>query len=189
MSDDPAAETSAIVLEYLAHGHGSGDRRRYDTGPLAQAIDVDRFRLYELVLEDGADVSIGDEVSLRPRESGIEEFREIGHGDLSSGAETELEYVVEETIEDNPGRFVEVYNEAQPITLRLHQLNLLPGIGDKLRDDILDARKRQPFEDFVDVAERVPGLHDPMGVIRDRILEELAGDDVKYALFRDDGPY
>lgn len=188
MSDAAEAETTVIVLDYLAHGHGS-DGRRFDSGPLAQAIDVDHMRLYELNLTDDSDASIGDRLTLRPRDDGIEEFREIGYSDLSTGAETELEYVIEETVEGDPERFVTVYNEAQPITLRLHQLNLLPGIGDKLRDDILDARKRQPFADFVDVADRVSGLHDPISVIQDRILEELRGDDIKYALFRDDGPF
>lgn len=186
---DAADETTAIVLDYLAHGRGSDDRARFDQGPLAHAIDVDRFRLYELVLDDDAGVTIGDTVSLRPREESIEEFREIAYDDLSGGAASELEYVVEEAIEADPERFVRVYNEAQPITLRLHQLNLLPGIGDKLRDDILDARKRSPFTDFEDLDERVSGLHDPPGIIRDRVLEELRGDDVKYALYRDDGPY
>ncbi len=186
MSDAPD-ETSALVLDYLPHG--GDDRRRFDSGPLAQALDPDQFRLYELVLADGADVSIGDDVGLRPREDAVEEFREIEFDDLSRGAQAELEYVLDELLEDDPARFVTVFNEAQPITLRLHQLNLLPGIGDKLRDDILDARERAPFEDFADVEERVSGLHDPQEVIRDRMLAELRGDDIKYALFRDGGPY
>ncbi len=186
---DASDETTAIVLDYLPHGGSGDDRRRFDSGPLAQAIDGDQFRLYELVLADGADVSIGDVVQLRPREASVEEFREIEFDDLSSGAQSELEYVIDELMEADPDRFVAVYNEAQPITLRLHQLNLLPGIGDKLRDDILEARKREPFEDFADVEERVPGLHDPRGVFRERILQELRDEDVKYALFRDGGPY
>lgn len=188
MSDAPD-ETSAIVLDYLPHGRGGDERQRFGQGALAQAIDIGGFRLYELVLEDDADVSIGDEVLLRPRETGIEEFREINYDALSSGAEAELEYVVEEAIDADPERFVRVFNEGQPITLRLHQLNLLPGIGDKLRDDILDARKREPFTDFVDLSERVPGLHNPKEVLQDRMLTELRGEDVKYALFREDGPY
>lgn len=186
---DATDTTRAIVLDYLPHGRGADDHRRFDHGSLAHALNTDQFRLYELVLVDGADINIGDTVTLRPRDEEIEEFREIPYDELSSGATTELEYVIEETLEANPDRFIRVYNEAQPITLRLHQLNLLPGIGDKLRDDILDARKRRPFADYLDVAERISGIHDPMQVLQDRILEELQDDDVKYALFRDNGPY
>ena len=83
--------------------------------------------------------------------------------------------------------FVDYYNDAQPITLRLHQLNLLPGIGKKLRNDILDERKRKPFETFDELAERIDGLHNPREVLVERILEELQEDDLKYQLFVRDG--
>jgi putative nucleotide binding protein len=87
---------------------------------------------------------------------------------------------------------VDFYNDAQPITLRLHQLNLLPGIGKKLRNNVLDERKRGPFESFAELEERVSGLHRPREVLVERILEELREDDLKYKTFvrtpdRDDG--
>jgi putative nucleotide binding protein len=62
-------------------------------------------------------------------------------------------------------------------------LNLLPGIGKKLRNNILDARKRGPFESFEDLEERVSGLHRPKEVLVERILEELRDDDLKYKTF------
>ena len=78
---------------------------------------------------------------------------------------------------------MDFYNDAQPITLRLHQLNLLPGIGKKLRNSILDERKRKPFEDFDDLTERVAGLHRPKEILAERILEELREEDLKYRIF------
>ncbi|MFB6297765.1 MAG: DUF655 domain-containing protein, partial [Salinirussus sp.] len=75
------------------------------------------------------------------------------------------------------------YNEAQPITLRLHQLNLLPGIGKKLRNSILDERKRRPFGSFDDLESRISGLHDPEGVLVERIIEEIREEDLKYRIF------
>jgi len=86
-------------------------------------------------------------------------------------------------VADNEQRFVDFYNEAQPITLRLHQLNLLPGIGKKLRNGILDERKRRPFGSFDDLEARVEGLHDPEAVIVERVLEELRETDLKYRTF------
>lgn len=189
MTDAEAAETTAIVLDYLPHGRSSNDRPRYEQVPLAQALGVEDFRLFELVLEDEHEISIGEEMIVRPPTSPVSEFREVSYEGLSTGAGSEVEYVVRELVEGNEDRFVALYNEAQPITLRLHQLNLLPGIGDKLRDDILDARKRQPFEDFGDLEERINGLHDPEGIVVDRILEELQNADLKYYLFVGGGPY
>jgi putative nucleotide binding protein len=115
--------------------------------------------------------------------------RIIDHDDLSQGAQNELEYAVEDLVTAQEGRFVDFYNEAQPITLRLHQLNLLPGIGKKLRNNILDARKRGPFEDVEDLTERVSGLHRPKEKLVERILEELREEDLKYKTFvgREDG--
>ena len=62
-------------------------------------------------------------------------------------------------------------------------MNLLPGIGKKLRNTILDERKRKPFESFEDLHERVSGLHNPKEVLVDRIQEELRDDDLKYRIF------
>jgi putative nucleotide binding protein len=141
------------------------------------------FRLYERVVGGGAEPRIGDDIDVDPPADGIEAVRAVGYDDLPSGAKSELEYVVEDVIESDEKHFVDIYNEAQPITLRLHQLNLLPGIGKKLRNSILDERKRRPFESFEDLEERVPGLHNPQQILLDRILEELRDRDLKYRLF------
>ena len=143
------------------------------------------FRLYETTFIEGTDVSIGDRLVLAPTEEReeIDAFREVGFSDLSNTARNELEYAIEAIMEADPQRFLAVYNEAGPISLRLHQLNLLPGIGQKLRDAILDARKRGPFDSFEGVADRVDGLHRPREIIAERILEELEDESVKYRLF------
>ncbi|MFB6138622.1 MAG: DUF655 domain-containing protein, partial [Halobacteriaceae archaeon] len=90
---------------------------------------------------------------------------------------------VEEIVEADERRFVDFYNEAQPVTTRLHSLDLLPGIGETLRNNVIDARKRGPFESFEDLEERVSGLHDPESVLVERILDELREEDLKYRLF------
>jgi putative nucleotide binding protein len=143
--------------------------------------------LLELTITDDADVSIGDRIVLAPDDERevVGRIREVDYDDLSNAAHSELEYVVEEVVDRNERRFVDFYNEAQPITLRLHQLNLLPGIGKKLRNDVLDERKRAPFESFEELEDRISGLHDPKGVLVDRILEELRDEDLKYRTFVD----
>ncbi|MFC7115303.1 DUF655 domain-containing protein [Natronoarchaeum sp. GCM10025703] len=188
MSDATGEESTlrhAVVLDHLPHGLPGDERPQYDTPSAAYAVGEKDFYLYELLFDDDSDVSIGDRIVVSPAEEreSIDQLRTVEYDDLSSGAQSELDYVVEDIVDENEQRFVDFYNEAQPITLRLHQLNLLPGIGKKLRNTLLDERKRKPFESFEEVEDRVSGLHDPEGVIVDRILEELREDELKYRTF------
>ncbi|WP_435114944.1 DUF655 domain-containing protein [Halolamina sp. C58] len=175
----------AVVLDHLPYGRPDDDRPQHQKPEIAYAVGEQAFDLFELTLTDGADVSIGDRIVVAPdadREL-VQRYREIDHDDLSRGAEQELDYVIEEIVERHPDRFLEYFNEAQPLTLRLHQLNVLPGIGEKLRDDILESRKREgPFESFEELEERISGLHDAKGTVVERIIEELT-EDVKYRAF------
>ena len=177
----------AVILDHLPHGRADNNRPRHQRDPLAYGLGERDFRLYELTLDADADIdiSIGDRVVVGPTEARelVDEFRQISYADLSNTAQNEVEYAVEDIIKTNERRFVDFYNDAQPITLRLHQLNLLPGIGKKLRNNILDQRKRGPFESFDEIEERVAGLHHPSSVLKDRILEELHEDDLKYNVF------
>lgn len=184
MSDDDPAQ--AVVLDVLAHGRSDDDRPGYQREPVCYAVGTADFQLYELTFEGPPAVSIGDHIDIEPLADldDVVSRERIGYDDLPAGAQTELDYVVEEIVDANAQHFVDYYNEAQPVSLRLHQLNLLPGIGDKLRDGILDARKRGgPFNSFEDLEARVDGLHDPQQVVIDRIIEELTEPEMKYYLF------
>ena len=181
--DDDAAPTTAVVLDFLPRGRPEDDRPQYQKSPVAFAVGEDDFRLVEIALTDDAGVNIGDRVEIDPPGENVEALRDVDYDALSSTAESELEYAVNEIIDSDEQRFVDFYNDAQPITTRLHVLNLLPGIGKKLRNNVLDERKRKPFESFEDVEERVSGLHDPRGVLVERIMEELQEEDLKYRIF------
>jgi putative nucleotide binding protein len=180
--DESAGEPTGVVLDVLPHGRTEDDRPQYQKDPLAYALDSEDFALYELVLSESSGVSIGDAVDVTDAPF-VERVNRIEYDDLPSGASSELDYVVEDVVEANERRFVDFYNDAQPITLRLHQLNLLPGIGKKLRNNILDQRKRQPFESFAELEDRIGGLHNPQEVLVERIIEELREDDLKYRIF------
>lgn len=182
MSEPASGEGStAVVLDYLPRGRSDDDRPQYKKQPVAYTLDEEAFTLSELVLEEDADVGIGDRVG--DETEGIVRERRVGFDDLPSGGRSELEYAVEEIVDRNEREFVDYYNEAQPITLRLHQLNLLPGIGKKLRNNILDERKRGPFTSFEDLETRISGLHNPKEVLVERILEEVRDDELKYRTF------
>jgi putative nucleotide binding protein len=191
MSDDESAEGTgsreAVVLDFLPHGRTEDDRPQYQKQPLAYAMGIDDFHLYELVVDADADIGIGDPIDVAAADF-IERWHDVAYEDLPSGAASELEYAVEDLVDEAEERFVDFYNDAQPITLRLHQLNLLPGIGKKLRNTILDERDRRPFGSFEDLEARVSGLHNPREVLVERIMEELREEDLKYRTFvRHDG--
>ncbi|MFW5977785.1 MAG: DUF655 domain-containing protein [Halohasta sp.] len=176
--------THAVVLDYLPHGRSDDNRPQYQKAAVAYALTEDSFDLLELTLTDEADINIVDRVAVEPPDDEqIDTVREIDYDELTSSAESELEYAIEAIIDADEQRFVDFYNEAQPITLRLHQLNLLPGIGKKLRNKVIDTRKRGPFESFEDLSDRVGGLHRPKEVLIERIQEELRDDDLKYKIF------
>jgi len=193
MSDDEPADSDdeglvAVVLDVLPHGRAEDDRPQYQKQPLVYAMGIGGFDLLECVVEDTEDVAIGDRIDVADA-AFVEHCNHVDYDDLPSGAAAELDYAVEDLVAAEEERFVDFYNDAQPITLRLHQLNLLPGIGKKLRNNILDEREGRPFQSFRDLEERVSGLHNPEEVLVERILEELREEDLKYRTFvqRDDG--
>jgi len=187
MSDQSDSESVvAVVLDYLAHGNASDGRQHFSESAVVYAVGKPEFGLYECSLEDDSEITIGDRVPIDPpaaRAPGLDSVTETTYDGLSGGAQSELDYAVEEVVEAETARFIGFFNDAQPISLRQHQLNLLPGIGSKLRDTILDERKRSPFESFEDLESRVDGLHDPNSVVVERILEEIRDTDVKYHIF------
>jgi putative nucleotide binding protein len=170
-----------VLLDVLPNGRPDDDRPPSRKSPVAYGLGTDSFRLYELSLDEDADVSVSDRLGVDGPAVG--RYREVSYDGLTRNAAAEVEYAVEEIVDGDEARFVDFYNEAGPITLRLHQLNLLPGVGKQLRNNVLDERKRGPFESFDEVSERVSGLHRPREVIVERIVEEIREDDLKYRTF------
>jgi putative nucleotide binding protein len=176
-------QVPAVVLDYLPHGRADDDRPQHQKPALVYALGIEEFRLFEVTLEEDVSLTITDRFDAEPSDDLVTNVREIEYEGLSGAAQSELEHAIRDVVESNERRFVDFYNDAQPITLRLHQLNLLPGIGKKLRNNVLEQRKRKPFESFEDLEDRVSGLHDPKEVLVERILEELREDDLKYRTF------
>ena len=94
---------------------------------------------------------------------------------LTSTAKAELEYVVKDLVVKNEPFFVEFFNKAQPLTMRMHQLELLPGLGKKHMWEILEQRDETVFESFEDLRKRVKLMPDPTKAIIKRVMQELKG--------------
>src|SRR3989344_148007 len=101
---------------------------------------------------------------------------------LTQTAKNELPFVVEKIVENNEPIFIEFFNKAGPISLRAHQLEVLPGVGKKHAAEIIKAREEKLFESFDDIKTRVTAISDPKKTIVNRILAELEGKD-RFRLF------
>ncbi len=183
-------EEYAIILDYLPLGYVKQGIPTFKRKPVAQAIGKEEFTLLELIPKENVNLDIHQKVYIGSgkRDEIARVNRRLKYEDLTATAKVELDYVIEEIIKAKEDKFVEFFNEAGPISTRLHQLELLPGIGKKHMWDILNARKEKPFQSFDDIKKRVTMLSDPVKIISKRILLELdaTGDKKgkrKYVLF------
>lgn len=170
-----------MVLEFLEHGHSDGRDDR-----VAQGIGKDNYSLLEVVMREDERPKGGEELYIGDGDRDKVEFikRRIGYDELTGNAQKELKYVLQELISQKEDEFVKFFNEATPVTPRRHAFELLPGIGTKHMQALLDEREKEEFESFEDIKERVPSVPDPQETVNDRILEELKGE-TKNKLFVD----
>ncbi|MEM2916420.1 MAG: DUF655 domain-containing protein [Candidatus Woesearchaeota archaeon] len=179
-------EEFAIVLDFLPHGYPFDPRPSHKKSPIVQAIGKNHFTLLELVpkkevfLQPLTEVYIGE----GKRDQIHHIVGKLPMEKLTATAKTELEFVVKDLVHKNEQRFVDFINTARPLTTRMHQLELLPGVGKKHMWEILEEREKQPFKSFNDLKERVKLMPDPEKAIIKRILAELSGTE-KHKVFVD----
>jgi putative nucleotide binding protein len=171
----------ALVLDFLAHGHHGMERSQ----PVAQVVGESYFSLLEVIVRDDVSLKIEDRVYIGDaKRDEVKYIRgRIEFSDLTVAAKEELTDIIENMIKKNPDKFLEFFNKSGPITTRLHQIELLPGIGKRHLWAIINERKVKPFESFEDLKKRVPLLPDPERMVIKRILEELENHDEKYRIF------
>lgn len=170
----------AVVLDFLARGH-YGMRR---SEPMAQVIGEMYFSLLEVITREDLALKPDDRVYIGDgKRKDIKYIRKrINYEELTVAAKEELSETVEKIVVKNPGMFLEFFNRSGPVTTRLHQLELLPGIGKRHLWAIITERKKNPFESFKDLKKRVALLPNPEKLIVRRILSELENKD-RYRIF------
>ncbi len=173
-------EEHARVIDFLPDGRAFERERE----PVAQLVGEKYFTLFEVVVKRGAQCALGQRLYIgKDARTEVEKIRKrVEFNDLTATARNELLLVIKNIIHDREAEFVNIFNKAGPISIRLHQLELLPGIGKKHLKEILEAREEKPFESFKDIQSRVSLLPDPTNLLQTRISEELHGD-AKYYLF------
>ena len=179
-------EENAIVLDFLPNGYALDDRPMYMKTPIAQVLGREHFVLLELVPKRGVHLQLYEEVYIGEgkRDKIHHIVGKIPSSKLTRTADSELEFVVRDIIKNNEKQFVDFFNNARPLSTRMHQIELLPGVGKKHMWEIINAREEKPFENFKDLKKRVKLIPDPEKLIVKRILEELEGTE-KHRLFVD----
>jgi putative nucleotide binding protein len=172
---DKKYEEFAYVLDFLPRGKSSVIKGR--EGPMVQAIGEDRLTLLELLAMEDQGFTPGEKVKIgkEGREKIVSVLGKLAYEELSPEARASLPTVVENLVKQNEKRYVAYFNELQPLTPRLHGLELIPGIGKTFMKEIVETREKEPFSSFDDIQKRV-GLREPAKMVSKRIVEELAGD-------------
>jgi putative nucleotide binding protein len=153
---------------------------------IAQAIGQERFVLLELVPKKGIHLQPYEEVYIGEgkREKIHHIIGRLPTDKLTQTAKSELNLVIKDIVKKNEKQYIDFFNKASPLTTRMHQLELLPGLGKKHMWEILDARKEKEFESFDDIKKRVKLMPDPEKAIIKRILKEISGAE-KHRVFVD----
>jgi len=166
-------EEYAYVLDFIHHSKSITVKER--EGPMVQAIGEGWSTLLEVLAMNKVSFEFGERICIarEGRTKVISVLGRLEYKDLTNDAKNELPMVCEKMVKENEKKYVAYFNELQPVTPRLHALELIPGIGKTLMRQILDEREKKPFESFDDIQKRV-GLRDPAKLIAKRLVEEIS---------------
>ncbi len=167
-------EEFAYVLDFIQRGRSSIIKGR--EGPIVQVLGEERLTLLELLAVENEDFETGEKLRIgrEGRAKILSVFGKLAYEDLTSEAKAQLLGVCEIIVKNNEAKYVAYFNELQPLTPRLHGLELIPGIGKTFMKTIIELREKQPFTSFDDIQNRV-GLREPAKLVAKRIAEELTG--------------
>ena len=166
-------EENAIVLDYLPYGYPMAQGSKMT--PIAQAIGEKTLALPELIPRRGLRLEPKEKVYIGPekRDKIYYIAGRLKKDKLTEAAKIQLQEFVELIVAEQEEKFVDFFNSAQAMNTRMHQLELLPGLGKKHTKEILEAREDKPFKSFDEIKERVSSIPDPKKAIEKRLLEEI----------------
>ena len=168
-------EEYAYILDYVQSGKSSLVKMR--EGLIIQAIGEEHLTLLELLGIRNEKFSIGERVYIgkEGRAKILSVLGRIDYEHLTSSAKNELQSIVEKIVSENESRFIDYFNSAQPMTPRVHSLELIPGIGKTYMKSILQEREKKKFISFIDLQDRT-GLRDASKHLAKRIYDEISGE-------------
>ena len=168
-------EEHAYVLDYVERGKSTTVRGR--EGIIVTAIGEDRLTILEILGVPDSSFEVGERIFIgkEGRTKVLSVLGKMEYSKISNSAQSELDAVVDTIVTNNEKRFIDYLNNAQPLTPRIHALELIPGIGKTYMRSILEEREKKKFENFADLQERI-GFKEPVKQISKRIMEEVTGE-------------
>ena len=168
-------EEYAYVLDFVERGKSSTVRGRQ--GIILTALGEDRLTLLEVLGAENSTFDVGERIYIgkQGRTKVQSVLGKLDYVKISQTAQSEISGVVEKIVIQNEKRFIDYLNNCQPLTPRIHALELIPGIGKTYMKVMLEEREKRKFESFEDLQKRV-GLKDPIKHIAKRVMEEISGE-------------
>jgi putative nucleotide binding protein len=178
-----ALPTGTIVYILDIMEHGSPSSQRGQATPIIQAIETPGFNLFEMSYNRSQEIRVQEKVVIDNMGSSKigKVRRRLKYQGLTQTAKDLLLSTLELHVTDSEQLYLAFLNNAQSLTKKRHQLNLLPGVGEKLMWDILKERETKKFESFDDFDTRVKVKI--KSLIAKRILNEIIDDEQKHYLF------
>ena len=175
LTSEKRYEEFAYVLDFLPEGKSIVIKGR--EGPIIQAIGEERLTLLELLAVEDRDFDLGEKLRIgrEGRDKIVSVLGKLTYEDLTPEAKSQLSGVCEAIVKSREAKYVAYFNDLQPLTPRLHGLELIPGIGKTFMKIIVDQREKRPFVSFEDIQERT-GLREPAKLVAKRVVEEISGD-------------
>ncbi|MFC1710698.1 DUF655 domain-containing protein [Nanoarchaeota archaeon] len=173
-------EEYAIILEYLPNGYPLEKKMM----PIAQAVGENKLTLLELVPRRGISLEIGEKVYIGEgkRDKIYYILGRLHREKITEPAKEQLQEFINRIVKEKEKEFVAFFNKAEAINKRIHQVELLPGLGKKHMQEILKQRSEKEFTSFEDMKKRIQNLPDPEKAVEKRILQELTNLE-RYNLF------
>lgn len=168
-------EEYAYVLDFVERGKSSTVRGR--EGIIITALGEDRLTLLEVLGAENSTFDVGERIYIgkQGRTKVQSVLGKLEYAKISQTAHSEIAGVVQKIVTQNEKRFIDYLNNCQPLTPRIHALELIPGIGKTYMKVMLEEREKRKFESFDDLQRRV-GLKDPIKHVAKRIMEEISGE-------------
>ena len=167
-------EEYAFVLDFKSRSKSTTVRGR--TGSIVIAIGEERLTLLEILGNENTIFEVGERVYIgKEGRSKVQSvLGKITYEKISVSAQNEIPAVIQLIVTKNEKRFVDYLNNAQPITPRIHALELIPGIGKTYMNVLIQEREKKLFESYNDIEKRT-GFKEPIRHLSQRILEEISG--------------
>ena len=168
-------EEYAYVLDHRSRAKSTTVHGR--TGVMVIALGEEWLTLLEILGIENSTFDIGERVYIG-KEGRTKVQSVLGKIDFEKtpdSVKNEIPKVVESIVTANEKKFVDYINNAQPLTPRIHALELIPGIGKTYMNVLIKEREKEPFKSYNDIEERA-GLKEPIKHLTQRIVEEISGE-------------